>query len=72
MCLFLLYVEVRYCMVTMQGKFVSFKHSINFRWVKNISICGSSSAVKLGSVTLNKGGYISGSQRFVGKLHNVG
>ena len=38
-------VEVHYCVVTMQWKFVSFECSIHFNWVQNISICGSSSAV---------------------------
>ena len=38
-------VEVHYCMVKMQWKFVSFKHSINFDRVQNVSIRRSSSAV---------------------------
>ena len=38
-------VEVHYCMVTMQWKFMSFKRSIDLNRVQNVSIRGSSSAV---------------------------
>ena len=38
-------VEVHYCMVTMQWKFMSFKRSIDLNRVQNVSISGSSSAV---------------------------
>ena len=37
-------VEVHYCVATMQWKFMSFKRSINFNRIQNVSIRGSSSA----------------------------
>ena len=46
-------VEVHCCVVMMQGKFVSFKHSINFKRVQGDLIYGSSSAILDGCVVMN-------------------